>query len=372
MVALTCRRGFTLVELLVVIGIVAALVGLILPAVQAARESARRLQCKNNLKQLALAAITHEEHHGHYPTCGWGNRWVGDSDRGFGHDQPGGWAFNILPFVEENALHDLAADGKPGEVTEVQREQAAKLAASPIAIINCPSRRPAGVYPFGDISTRASGPDINVIPLEFVGKLDYAINGGDGEVTHGVRGPDNFQHAERFFWQFDTLGNAIGTASLGEVSELSGEPGINGISFQWSEVGARHVTDGTSLTYLIGEKAVHSSLYDSTVGTHTLDDYSWIHGYDASVCRFGGPRRGPVLDRPHDPSLNGPWPTLADTFSFGSAHPVGVHMAYCDGSVRVVEYGIDVWAHMAAANRKDGTIQGVGRAMGGGRRPPGG
>ena len=89
-----CRRsrgGFTLVELLVVIAIIGILIALLLPAVQAAREAARQSQCKNNLKQLALGCLNHENAYKQFPTNGWGYSWVGDADRGFDWRQPGGW-----------------------------------------------------------------------------------------------------------------------------------------------------------------------------------------------------------------------------------------------------------------------------------------
>ena len=85
------QAGFTLVELLVVIAIIGILIALLLPAVQAAREAARSLECRNHLRQLAVAALNHEQAHGHYPTGGWGFYWIGDPDRGFAEDQPGGW-----------------------------------------------------------------------------------------------------------------------------------------------------------------------------------------------------------------------------------------------------------------------------------------
>ena len=140
------RRAFTLVELLVVIAIIGILVALLLPAIQAAREAARRNQCKNNLKQMALACLNHEATHGHLPTSGWGWRWQGDSNRGYGKDQPGGWPFNILPYIEQPAVRDLvrgisAADRAAFAAAMLQMVQ------TPIDVFNCPSRRALTLYP---------------------------------------------------------------------------------------------------------------------------------------------------------------------------------------------------------------------------------
>ena len=96
------NRAFTLVELLVVITIIGVLIALLLPAVQAAREAARRTQCSNNLKQLALSSLNLEQTQLHFPTGGWGFLYTGDPNLGTGRNQPGGWLFNLLPFLESD------------------------------------------------------------------------------------------------------------------------------------------------------------------------------------------------------------------------------------------------------------------------------
>ena len=101
--------GFTLVELLVVIAIIGVLVAVFLPAaIQAAREAARRTECANHLKQLALGALNHENAHGFLPAGGWGFQWTGDPNMGYGEKQPGGWTYSLLGFLEEEGVHQMA------------------------------------------------------------------------------------------------------------------------------------------------------------------------------------------------------------------------------------------------------------------------
>jgi len=130
-----CRRdgsAFTLVELLVVIAIIGILVALLLPAVQAAREAARRTHCFNNLKQMGLAAQNHQSAHGFLPSGGWGFRWVGDPDLGFGKSQPGGWVYSLMPYIEYQNVYAIGF-GRIGRSEEGCR-----------ARIGC---NPAGVHP---------------------------------------------------------------------------------------------------------------------------------------------------------------------------------------------------------------------------------
>ena len=104
---IVCRSAFTLVELLVVIAVLEILAALLLPAIQSAREAARRSRCQNNLRHIGVAVQAHVTAHKYFPTNGWGFLWVGDPDRGFGAQQPGGWVYNILPFVEQEDLRRL-------------------------------------------------------------------------------------------------------------------------------------------------------------------------------------------------------------------------------------------------------------------------
>src|SRR6478752_5564964 len=140
------RKGFTLVELLVVIAIIGILVALLLPAIQAAREAARRNQCVNNLKQLSLGVLNHESTMKQLPSAGLGYSWVGDPNYGFGRKQPGGWIYNTLPFIEEQAIHDMGMGVGSNWNDATRKKIFADRAAMTIKTLICPSRRNGGPY----------------------------------------------------------------------------------------------------------------------------------------------------------------------------------------------------------------------------------
>ncbi len=309
-------RGFTLVELLVVIAIIGVLVSLLLPAVQSAREAARRTQCQNNLKQMALACLVHEDTHKHLPAGGWGALWLGDADRGFGAEQPGGWVYNILPFVEETAVRDI---GK-GLTGILKKRAGTELMETTIATFNCPSRRPPEVIPYADDgwmfnAARSSEP--------FQAQTDYAANGGSVAVEWGA-GPSSVND-EGYEWPQD---DEIHT----------------GILYVRSTLRLRKITDGTSRTYLLGEKYLNPDFYFT--GSDWGDDNSMYCGYDWDTVRWARSHLPPSPDRPG----------LAAPERFGSAHPAAWHAALCDGSVRSVAYGLDLSMHERLGNRRDGEI----------------
>jgi prepilin-type N-terminal cleavage/methylation domain-containing protein len=173
------RRGFTLVELLVVIAIIGVLVALLLPAVQAAREAARRNQCKNNLKQIGLACQNHVSAQGHLPTGGWGFSWTADPNRGYGPEQPGSWIYNVLEYVEQGNVRRLGKgllSTSPGF-----KDASITLHQTTLSAFNCPSRRSGGPFPsaWGPPNNQAIAEQPWLAELAHgsgVAKGDYAAN----------------------------------------------------------------------------------------------------------------------------------------------------------------------------------------------------
>jgi prepilin-type N-terminal cleavage/methylation domain-containing protein len=164
------RSGFTLVELLVVIAIIGILIALLLPAVQAAREAARRTQCSNNLKQIALGFVTHEDSIGHFPTGGWGHRWFADPNAGYDQKQPGCWPYNVLEYIEQSGLREIAK-GSPNVPVDIVQILTAKLPN-----FYCPTRRANVVVPWtGTAGMMNISPPAGTI---LAGRTDYGANGG--------------------------------------------------------------------------------------------------------------------------------------------------------------------------------------------------
>ena len=321
------KCGFTLVELLVVITIIGILIALLLPAVQAAREAARRLQCQNNLKQIALAMLGHEEQNHFFPSGGWGHRWTGDPDRGTGKEQPGGWTFVILPFLEQKAVYDLGSDSDSEVITTEQKHGAFLRDQTPLSVFICPTRRKVLVYPRPGNRWYYNGDNITSSAA-----IDYAANAGSRggpDATSCSSGPTSIAAAKTYTYpgQHDT-----------------------GVLFPRSQVTMADISDGTSSTYLVGEKYLDPFNYDNGLDPHD----------DMGIYEANSPDNTRWCTYDYDPTNHISLIPMQDTpgyylwGTFGSAHAGSFHMGFCDGSVHAINYSISALIHSRLGDRRDG------------------
>lgn len=314
------RRGFTLVELLAVIAIIGLLIGLLLPAVQSARESSRRTTCANNVKQLALGCLEYVESQGHFPSGGWGYQWNADPDPGLGPPQPGGWTYQVLPFIEQNPTFLLGADGavplddSPTKFVRAnstaQNNGARDRTAVAMPTFVCPSRRGGGPLP---VDPADAGGWQNMAAVTLSAGADYAANGGNASP------------------QATFSGSNAGSNGFPKMVNLT--LGATGVVYPCSRVTPAHVSDGLSVTFLIGE----CNRNPDTYGVADDDIYS---GHQAQVVISGWGLQPDV-------------PGVKTTNGFGGAHASNCQFAFCDGSVRPVGYELSATLRAQLCNRKD-------------------
>jgi len=318
----TKRTAFTLVELLVVIAIIGILVALLLPAIQMAREAARRSQCTNNLQNIAKGFILHENANKFFPTGGWGWQWAGDSDRGYDATQPGGWAFNILAYIEEQTTRNIGKTGSRGDSAKKKDLNLIRV-GTPVAIYNCPSRRRPGQFPYPNKHYYNVAQNGN-----FIAKTDYAGNGGS-QGFMDFAGP-----------QATALNQSDAAVELQFAKSHSKN---DGMSYLRSMVRIRGIPDGTSKTYICGERFLFTDTYET--GRHGDDNQSWDTSYDWDTYRWTN------------------FPPEGDTFinqrdccnqTFGGPHSTSFLMAMADGSVQQLNYDINAKAHQAFGSRNKG------------------
>jgi prepilin-type N-terminal cleavage/methylation domain-containing protein/prepilin-type processing-associated H-X9-DG protein len=307
------RRGFTLVELLVVITVIGILISLLMPAVQSAREAARKTQCLNNVKQLALGCLSHEQNFSFLPSGGWVWYWAGDPDRGAGMKQPGGWIYNVLPFIEQRSLHDMGA-GLPLSQKATQLAAAAQI---PIALIICPTRRPVQTFPnfYSQCNTN---------PVSLAAHSDYAASSGTLGPTFWSppqTGDPSFADVANYAYPTYAFDGAISCLTLMKLA---------------------NITDGASNTYLLGEKYLIPDNYFN--GLEATDNNPVYAGYDWDYHRWS--TTAPKQDTPG----------VSDWYCFGSAHASGFNLAFCDGSVHSISFNIDPLTHQYLCCRNDGQL----------------
>lgn len=345
------RTGFTLVELLVVIAIIGILIGMLLPAVQQVREAARRSQCLNNLKQIALACHNSESANMRFPHAG-------DCSQGFWDSLPGGgrelnpvyefenmgWSFQILPFLEQNNAYNLRAQAGIFDFTD-------PVAGMPLSMFTCPSRGPRVALEDNSGVTVALG--------------DYA----------GVMGAPADENGEVSDWWFqyqkayDPNPNAMQTIFTGIIAKGGHvkNPGPNAEVTKFSKIGFGSITDGSSNTIMFMEKAVNANFYGALTSVST----DWwevgnFHSADYSSMRictrasndawFGPIEIGLWADNFERPASAIESSGRTRELGFGSAHPGTVSLTMGDGSVQSINMNTSPDIVNSLGKRADGSV----------------
>lgn len=309
--------GFTLVELLVVIAIIGILVGLLLPAVQSAREAARRSQCLNNLRQLGLACHNYADTNKGFPSS---------ADKNHG----GSFLFEILPFLEQEALHSQF-DLSRHVADEVNRH----LWSQPLTMARCPSQSNDRLT----LVSAVPGPN------EFLDDVDWrshylAVMGAKEtcDTDPARNNPYTMLRPKEL-----CVAN----------SAVEGGSANNGMMFPESRVKFKDVTDGTSNTFLIGEFSWDAGIMRVWVvgslrypGTSFRAAHKWAYG----ARNVALPLNTATSSRELDSSGSRP----QNDASFGSLHPGGCHFAFADGSSRFIQENISLGLLKGMASRNVG------------------
>ncbi|MDX1963641.1 MAG: DUF1559 domain-containing protein [Pirellulales bacterium] len=309
------KAGFTLVELLVVIAIIGILVALLLPAIQMARQAALRTQCRNNLRQDAIAVQNYLDSNKAFPHSGtkpWPVRGENKS-----------WAFLILPYLEETAAYKLVTGNQPySRIVQGNTQLVKKTIPGYI----CPTRRPS--------TYRV---DQQTILMDYCAVTPGAF-AANGNVTFN----------ENDYWQGDIWAPSKATKHNGIFNRKVGKASNNYEDFTElfnKPFKVKNVSDGLSKTLMISEKRMFVNTYD--VG-EWYDDQGWADGWDPDVLRSTA--------LPPEPDLGslGNRDNRTEGFRIGSAHVQNFNAVLADTATVGISYEIDVKVFNRLGDRRDG------------------
>ncbi len=310
------HRGFTLIELLVVIAVIGVLVALLLPAVQAAREAARRVQCTNNLRQIGLALHNYVQAHGPLPpgyVSNWDTVFLRETGPGWG------WASMILPFLEQNPIAAQIDSRR-----NIQDPAHATVRVVPIAVYLCPSDNMPKTW------TASAG-------------LFEVSGGGILQLVYPI---------------CDVAGaNYVGVYGIGE-------PGVNGtgVFFRNTSVPLAGITDGLSQTMAAGERS-----YQLIKGFGLATWVGAVPGAETWTCdalASGDPDAiGPCVKEDgsgmtlgHTGEGHGPGDPFSDVNQFTSHHGRGANFLFCDGHVTFLSLSMNYATYQALSTRASSEI----------------
>ena len=306
-------RAFTLIELLVVVGIIATLLGLLLPAVQNVRATAARARCLNQLKQVALAAHSFHEAEGRLPYSQYGTR--GGVKYGAGPTSSAwSWLARTLPHVEQQGLY--AAAGVPAKTLF-----ATGAAARPVPVFLCPADPDAGSDPRADAGN-LKGFGVGRTSYKGVSGANWGDDYDEFQETPGPI-PTDWRNPGAN-GSFDGLNRGDGVFYRADLDR---------------RLALRHVRDGTSQTLMVGEDVQARNRWLSWPYANN------VHG----TCAIPPNVRRP--DGEYYPP--GMWP---NTSGFRSLHTGGANFALCDGSARFVSDAIDLSVYRALATIAGGEV----------------